>query len=134
MAIAPPTRRSRLPHADQPEPPLAVGRAGVETGPVIDDPQGDSRPRFRVKLDPGVPGAAVLDDVPQGFLRDAVEAQGRVVGNRRRHLAGGEFDRQAVGLGQFLAQAADGGHEPQLLELRRVQVVRQVMHGRRTVA
>ena len=30
---------------------------------------------------------------------------------------------------ELAAQAADGGHEPQLLELRRVQLVREVMHG-----
>ena len=42
-----------------------------------------------------------------------------------------ESDRKTVALGQFLAQAADGGHESQLLQLRRVQLVRQVMHGRR---
>ena len=36
-----------------------------------------------------------------------------------------------MGLGQLLAQASDGGHEPQLLELRRVQFGRQVMNGGR---
>ena len=66
-----------LPHADQAEPPLAGGRAGVEPAPVVGDPERD-RVRASAQLDPGVPGAAVLDDVPQGLLGDAVEAQGRV--------------------------------------------------------
>ena len=111
-----------LPHADQAEPPLAVSRAGVETAPVVGDPEGDlvwSSTQF----DPGVPGATMLDDVPQGFLGDAVETQGCVSRYRGRHLLGGKIDIHAMGMAQLAAQAADGDHEPKLLEFRGVQLV-----------
>ena len=69
-------------------------------GAVIDDSKGNPS-LLRTQFDPGMPGTAVLDDVLQGLLRDAVEAQGRIVGDRRRHRMVDEFDRQAVGLQEF---------------------------------
>ncbi len=67
-----------LPHADQPEPPVAIDGAEVEPGPIIGDPQGNPV-LVPAQLDASVPGAAVFDDVAQGLLGDPVEAQGRVV-------------------------------------------------------
>src|SRR5215470_6702874 len=118
-----------LTHADQPEPFLALDQRGVESGAVIDDSQG-----HRIGASPevhrGVVGAAVLDDIAQPFLHEALEAHGRVRGNGCQHSVRSEFDFQAVGLGQLPAEAADRRDEPQLLQLGRVQLVRQVVHGR----
>ena len=111
-----------LSHADQAEPPLAISPAGVETAPVVGDPEGD-RDWAPTQFDPGVPGATVLDDVPQGFLGDAVETQGRISRYRGRDLLGSKINTHAMSMAQLAAQAADGDHEPKLLEFRGVQLV-----------
>src|SRR5262249_60598806 len=79
-----------LTHADQPEPFLALDQRGVESGAVIDDSQ-----RHRIRACPdvhrGVVGAAVLDDIAQPFLHDAIEAHGRVRGNAGRPSVPSDF-------------------------------------------
>ena len=69
----------------KPSPPSPGDHRRVETGPVIGDLQAQ-RICALMQLHAGLVGAAVLDDIPEGFLRDAIEAQGRVLGKLVRHL------------------------------------------------
>src|SRR5881628_2974687 len=121
-----------LAHADEPEPTLALDLPGVEPAPVIDDPQGD-RVRSPTQRDLDVLGATVLDGISQPLLRDAIEAQGRIRRDRCRHLIVGELDLEAVVMSQLPAEAADRRHESELLQLRRMKLVRQAVHRRRQV-
>lgn len=104
-----------------------MDQLAVEADAVIGDQQED-RIRAARQIDPGVPGAAVLDGISQPLLDEAIQAHGRVQRDRGRHLTVGEFDRQSVSLGQLAAEATDGRDEPQLLQLRRMQPVRQAVH------
>ena len=74
-----------FPHADQTQPASAGDLRRVETGPVIDDPQAQ-RICALTQHHAGLVGAAVLDDIPEGFLYDAIEAQGHLLGYRFQHV------------------------------------------------
>ena len=96
MTIVPPMRRSRSPHADQPQSGLAIKQSRIETDSIIDNGKVqclDTAPQLhRCPL-----GAAVLDHILQAFLGNAIKAQGRFLRKPFRHLAEGELDLQAVG-------------------------------------
>src|SRR5215470_5580700 len=119
-----------LAHAHEPEPALALDRAGVEPGAVVDDREGD-RLVYAVELHADVLRTAVLDGIGQRLLRDAIEAQGRLRRNRRREPIRRELDLETVTVIQLVAEARDRGGEPQLLELRRMELMRKLVHRRR---
>ena len=80
-------------HADEPEPTASREPTDVEAGPVVNDPQGDP-PNLATQLDPGPPGAAVLDDVLNTTTR-------LVTGCRTRFWRSGS--RSPVGRGRYSA-------------------------------
>src|SRR5437867_30543 len=125
-------RTHPLTHADEPEPTLALDLPGFEPTPMIDDPQVD-RVRSAAQRDLGLLGAAVLDGISQSLLGDAIEAHGRIRRDRWRDLIVSELDLEAVVMSQLPAEVADRRHESELLQLRRMELVRQVVHGRRQV-
>ena len=95
IAISPPTRQQPLPHADQTEPPLAVEPTRRRTRSRRRRSAGRPRPSSPLSSTRACRAPLCLMTLLQGLLGDAVEAQGRVAGDRRRHRLGGEFDRQA---------------------------------------
>jgi hypothetical protein len=72
--------------------------------------------------------AAVFHHVVQRLLGDAVEAKRRVGRHCPRHVALGELDGQFVCKRELFAEAAHCGHDAELVELRRMEVVREPMH------
>src|SRR5262249_18892665 len=92
-----------LTHADEPESALGLHLSRVEPRPVTADPKGKKicRPP---QLAPALPGPAVLDRIAQPFLRDPIEADGRIGGHRRWRLTVSELDLETVRLGEFAAE------------------------------
>src|SRR6266542_3888938 len=112
-----------LSHADEPEPCPTLDPPRVEPDAVIHDPQGYRIGASR-QIHAEVLGAAVLDGISQPFLHEAIEAQRRIGRNHFGHLVVDEFDLETVSLSQLPAEATDGRDEPELLQLCRVQPVR----------
>src|SRR5215831_5642062 len=125
-----PEREHALAHADESQPALANGQGVVEAGAVVDDTQSD-RVGGPAQLDASVLRAAVLDGVRQRLLRDAIEAQRDLRRNRWRDLIRRELDLEAMAIGQLVAQARDRRREPELLQLRRVELMRELVYRRR---
>src|SRR5215469_14622374 len=66
---------------------------------------------------------AVFDSVVKGFLRDAEETKGDVVGQVIRYVAFGEVDRYSVAPREFLAECANGSGEAEVVQYRGVELV-----------
>src|SRR5262245_53830686 len=78
--------------------------------------------------------AAVFDGIRQRLLRDAIEAQRRLRGKRRWDPMRRELDLETVAVIQLVTKARDRRGEPQLLELRRMELMRQLVHRRRQLS
>jgi hypothetical protein len=78
-----------------------------------------------------VSAPAVLDDVVQCLLRDAIQTQCRVLRNHAWLWIVCELYIQPMTVAQLFAQAADSDYEPQLLQFRGMKLVGQIMDGRR---
>src|SRR5262245_48505727 len=87
-----------LAHARQAESRLAPPGDLEPDAPV---PHGqDQLPVRRNELDGRPRGLPVTHDVPEPFLRDAVDAEGHVPGKAGRDFVRGEADREAVALAE----------------------------------
>jgi len=60
------------------------------------------------KSHPGLFGVAVLDDIPQRFLSDSVQAQGRVGMNGLGHIRMLKMDADALRITDFPAESRPG--------------------------
>jgi hypothetical protein len=78
-----------------------------------------------LQQDVGVSRHAVLDDILQGLLQDAIETQGYGPWQRSRDVLAVNVNRHAMPAGQLPAEASRRGCQPQELQFRGVEVVRQ---------
>ena len=102
-----------LSHAHQAE--SAIRHAvDVKSLPIVGDHELQARGRPR-QLDGDMACVAMLDGVPQRFLRDSEEAQGDVLIDDRRHVVMGEGHREVRGW-QLAPQAVEGGDESDQLQ------------------
>jgi hypothetical protein len=90
---------------------------GVEAVAVVAHPQVQMSPTLKPDLD--VPGVGVLADVGDGFLDDAEQGQGLLVGAGR---VGGR-QVEPVLAAQLVGEGAQGLDQAEALEQRRAQVV-----------
>ena len=111
-------------HAGQaePRPPHRLER--VKAGARIVDGQVD-RVDVTVQSDVGVSRLAMLDDVLQGFLQDAVETQGDFRRQRFRDVLEVNVSRDTMPTRQLFAEPSHRRFQPQEFQFRGVKVVRQ---------
>ena len=82
------------------------------------------------QLDLPFPDAAVLYGVAQRFLSDAEQAQGGIFRDRLRDVPVHKIDLSSILLGKLTTQSLDCRNEPQVIELRRMQLMREKMYVR----
>ena len=122
----PPDDPRALGHADEPEtcvPLNAVG--GIESPTIIRDR--DLRlvthleePHIRAA------GAGVCDDVPQGFLRDSVDAERSVRRDGSKISLRSARHRHTVCTPEFATVRSQALHQPQMLQHGRMEIVREL--------
>ena len=110
-------------HAGQAEPAPSHRLLGVKAGARILDCQVDGVD-LTVQRDVGVTRRAMLDDILQGFLQDAVERQGDFPWERCRDVLEVNVNRQTVPIGQLFAEPSRRLFQPQDLQFRGVKAVR----------
>ena len=111
-------------HAGQAESGPSYRLVRVKAGSRILDGQVDGVD-VTVERDVGLSRHAMLDDILQGFLQDAVEAQGDFPWQRLRDVLAVHVNRDAMPIGQLFAEASRRRFQPQQFQSRRVKVVRQ---------
>jgi hypothetical protein len=119
-----------LPHTGKPEAILAESCDWIKSLSIVPDRETYGifyMPQFHV----GMTSTAVFNDIPQGFLCDPVEAYGSLLGNACRQVVVREFDIYTVGLSELCAKTPDCRDQAQLLKLHGVQLVREIVDGRR---
>ena len=121
-----------LAHAGQTE-TLPSTAFGIETHAGVRDLQHQI---FRIACQPdfGVPGVAVPDDIVQRLLRNPIEAERHVRFDVLRYDIALEHDVDGALARDVSAQELKGIDEPQGLQLRGVQLVRQIVNVRGNLA
>src|SRR5579871_3377524 len=71
--------------------------------------------------------ATVLNGVMQGLLQNTKKAKSDF-GRQRTRCIASEVNLHRLSLAEFLAPASDSGDDAQILQLRRLQLMRQRLH------
>ena len=117
-------------HADQSERAAARHTCGIESATLIRQDEEDFvvvRGQFNFRAD----RAAMPHHILQSFLDHAVQAKRGTIRQSARYIVRLELDIDLVCSAEFPAQATHGGDQTELLQFRRVQIVRETMHGGR---
>ena len=105
-------------HAGQAEPGPSHRLVRVKAGARVLDGQVDGVD-VTVQRDVGVSRHAVLDDILQGFLQDAVETQGDFRWQRFRDVLEVNVNRDTMPIGQLFAEPGRRRFQPQEFQFRR---------------
>ena len=111
-------------HAGQAEPGPSHRLVRVKAGARVLDCQIDGVD-LTVQRDVGVSRHAMLDDILQGFLQDAVETQGDFPWQRFRDVLEVNVNRDTMPIGQLFAEPGRRRFQPQEFQSRGVKAVRQ---------
>ena len=76
---------------------------------------------------------AMLDDILQGFLQDAVETEGDFRRQRFRDVLDVNVNRDTMPIGQLFAEPGRRRFQPQELQFRGVKAVRQRLNVGRKI-
>ncbi len=114
-------------HAGQAEPGPSHCLVRVKAGARILDGQVDGV-AVTDQRDVGVSWHAVLDDILQCFLQDAIDTQRDLRWQHFRDVLEAHVNRDIVPIAQLVAEPRRRRFQPQEFQFRRVQAVRERLH------